>query len=212
MQRQESKASLFPNGLVAGVAAAVLILGGVGSLWAWKVLNNGEPVDPSSSNPDATQTNPDVQPPQTLVQESETQLYGLKPTEQGFELVARALAIEPGETERDVISRALTATIASAEADDFISTIPTETKVLGVTIEADGSIRVNLSGEFESGGGSASMKGRLAQALYTATGLDPDAAVYFEVNGQPLEVLGEGDGIVVDQPLTRADFEAEFEL
>ncbi|MEO0948486.1 MAG: GerMN domain-containing protein [Cyanobacteria bacterium J06641_5] len=213
-QRQGSKSSQFPNGLVAGAVAAVLVLGGVGSFWAWKTLTGREPVEPVDDGPSTGQVAQEA-PGSTetpIAQASEISLYALAPTETGFDVVpSQKLTSEAGETEDDLIARALTAAIGSSESDEFISTIPAETKVLGLTTEADGNIRVNLSSEFESGGGSASMKGRLAQVLYTATSLDEDAGVWFEVNGQPLETLG-GEGLVIAQPLTREEFEAEFEL
>lgn len=211
MQRQGSKSSQFPNGLVAGAIAAVLVLGGAGSFWAWKTLTGREPVVPVQEGPDPTQTT-ETPAPGPIAQASEISLYALAPTETGFNVVpAQKLASEAGETEDALIARALSTTIGSGESDEFISTIPAETKVLDVTIEADGNIRVNLSSEFESGGGSASMKGRLGQVLYTATSLDEDAGVWFEINGQPLETLG-GEGLEITQPLTREEFNAEFEL
>lgn len=209
MQHQEAKEKSFSVGLMAGVAVAVLLLGGVTSLFAWNFLlgkggdpipgpGNGSKVDPAKSGP--------------IAEASEIQIYALESTDTGFELVARALPLQPQETERDAIARALAEAIATeTQAEGAISTIPAETKVLGVSVEADGNVRVNLSSEFEKGGGSASMKGRLGQVLYTATSLDPEAGVWLEINGKPLEVLG-GEGIVIAQPLTRAGFEADFEL
>ena len=51
---------------------------------------------------------------------------------------------------------------------DVVTTIPEGTELLGLTIEG-GVATVDLSSEFEIGGGSASMFGRLAQVVYTLT-------------------------------------------
>jgi spore germination protein GerM len=55
------------------------------------------------------------------------------------------------------------------------------------------------------------MTGRVAQVLYTASSLDPATKVWLEVEGKPLEVLG-GEGLMIDQPLTRENFKKNFEL
>jgi len=54
---------------------------------------------------------------------------------------------------------------------------PTVNKASGVTIQNDG-IHVDLSQEFTTG--SASMSSRVAQVLYTATSLQPNAKVWIE--------------------------------
>ncbi|MFZ0015244.1 MAG: GerMN domain-containing protein [Acidimicrobiia bacterium] len=82
------------------------------------------------------------------------------------------------------------------------STIPDGTQLLGVEV-ADGVAFVDLSSEFESGGGSLSMMGRVAQIVYTATRFDDVGSVRFLLDGSSLDVLG-GEGLIIDEPQTRS--------
>lgn len=94
--------------------------------------------------------------------------------------------------------------------DDRTTTIPDQTQLNGLELKKDG-VHLDLSSEFTNGGGTLSMTSRVAQILYTATSSNPEGQVWLKVDGEPLEVLG-GEGIVIDQPLTRASFEDNFDL
>jgi spore germination protein GerM len=78
-------------------------------------------------------------------------------------------------------------------------------------IDKDG-IHLNLSKEFDKSGGPSSLIGRLAQVVYTATNQDKDAKVWIKVEGEPLTLLGQGDGLIVDQPMTREKFTRDYRL
>jgi germination protein M len=82
--------------------------------------------------------------------------------------------------------------------------VPVGTRYLGLEIE-NGVATVNLSAEFESGGGSASVLGRLAQVVYTLTQFPTVQGVRFELDGTPITVFS-GEGIVLDKPVGRADY------
>lgn len=82
------------------------------------------------------------------------------------------------------------------------TTIPQGTKLLGLSI-ADGVARVDLSREFESGGGSASCLGRLGQVVYTLTQFRTVDSVSFQIDGRPVRVFG-CEGIVLDGPVGRS--------
>jgi hypothetical protein len=84
------------------------------------------------------------------------------------------------------------------------SQIPGGTQLLGLSVE-DGVATVDLTSEFESGGGSVSMNMRIAQIVYTLTQFPTVKGVLFELDGQRVDVLG-GEGVVVDQPVTRKDY------
>ena len=82
--------------------------------------------------------------------------------------------------------------------------IPDGTTLLGISI-ADGVATVNLSREFESGGGSASMQARLAQVTYTLTQFPTVTGVRFQLDGVDVIAFG-GEGIMLDKPVGRDDF------
>ena len=84
------------------------------------------------------------------------------------------------------------------------TSVPEGTRFLGLRIES-GIATVNLSREFESGGGSAAVLGRLAQVVYTLTQFPTVDGVRFELDGKPVEVFS-GQGIVLSQPVTREDY------
>lgn len=82
--------------------------------------------------------------------------------------------------------------------------IPEGTLFLGLDIK-DGLATVDLSKEFESGGGSFSMGARLAQVVYTLTQFPTVERVRFRLDGKPVTVFS-GEGLVLDQPVTRDDY------
>lgn len=85
------------------------------------------------------------------------------------------------------------------------SAIPSGTRLIGVDID-DGVARIDLSDEFESGGGSQSMQARVAQVVYTATQFAQVDRVRILIDGEEVDAIG-GEGLVVEEPLAREDFE-----
>ena len=94
---------------------------------------------------------------------------------------------------------------AREKAAGLITTIPAGTTLNEVTIE-DGTARVDLSGEFATGGGSLSMQARVAQVVYTLTQFKTVKRVDFWIDGGLVETLG-GEGIDLSAGQTRADWE-----
>lgn len=108
-----------------------------------------------------------------------------------------------------VAAAAMTELLAGPSTEDaaagMTTSIPEGTEHLGTTID-QGVATVDLSGEFESGGGSLSMAARLAQVVYTLTQFPTVDFVTFMLDGEPVDVFG-GEGIVMDHPVGRKDFE-----
>lgn len=94
-------------------------------------------------------------------------------------------------------------TTDTSSIEGIATSVPADTLVLGIDI-SDGLATVDLSREFESGGGSFSMFSRLAQVVYTATQFPTVDAVAFRLDGQPVTVFS-GEGIEIDGSATRAD-------
>ncbi len=109
-----------------------------------------------------------------------------------------------------VARAAMTALLAgptAAEAGGSVplgSEIPPGTTLLGVSV-GGGTAVVDLSGAFQSGGGSASMFGRLAQVVYTLTQFPTVTGVTFRLDGRPVTTFS-SEGIVLSGPSGRADF------
>jgi germination protein M len=87
----------------------------------------------------------------------------------------------------------------------MVSTIPEGTTFLGLDVK-NGVATVDLSQEYSSGGGSLSMFMRLAEVVFTLTQFPTVDGVNFKLDGKPIDVLG-GEGIIIDHPMTRADYE-----
>lgn len=82
--------------------------------------------------------------------------------------------------------------------------VPEGTRLLGISI-ADGIATIDLSREFEAGGGSAGAIGRLAQVVYTLTQFPTVGRVRFEIDGAPITAFG-SHGILIERPVGRDDY------
>jgi germination protein M len=84
------------------------------------------------------------------------------------------------------------------------SEVPEGTQVHGLAID-DGHAVVDLSRDFESGGGSLSMQARVAQIVYSLTQFPTVDRVSIRLDGEDVDGIG-GEGVPAAD-LTRADFE-----
>ncbi|MFJ9535933.1 GerMN domain-containing protein [Streptomyces sp. NPDC101225] len=83
--------------------------------------------------------------------------------------------------------------------------VPSGTRLRSLVIR-DHVATVDLSGRYDDGGGSLSLRERLAQVVFTVTRFPSVHKVAFEMDGRPVHHFG-GEGIVLDGPVGRADFE-----
>ena len=80
----------------------------------------------------------------------------------------------------------------------FTSEIPAGTKLLSVR-ESSGNILIDLSSDFESGGGAESTYMRIKQVIKTVNN-NTSKPVFLYINGKQAEVIG-GEGVMLKQPL-----------
>ena len=100
---------------------------------------------------------------------------------------------------------ALVAGPTRAERGEGVTTaVPSGTRLLGISI-TKGVATVDLTSEYQSGGGSLSMQMRLGQVVYTMTQFPTVKAVRFKLDGAPVNVFS-GEGIVLDHPVARSDY------
>jgi germination protein M len=192
------------------------------------------PTSPVTPSPSAAPTPPDLTPgpstaptasptsPATPSAPTDTPSPTAAPVET---MVVRAYFVLDGEagveglvpTLRDVpetvaVARAaMEVLLEGAILDDYDSlatAIPAGTRLLGLSVK-DGIATVDLSREFESGGGSASTFYRLGQVVYTLTQFSTIDAVTFQVEGRTVTTFG-SEGVILDGPQSRDDFEDQL--
>lgn len=86
------------------------------------------------------------------------------------------------------------------------SEIPQGTKLLSLE-ETPEKITINLSGDFEQGGGTDGLYKRLYQIIKTSN-KNTTTKVYLYINGKQADVIG-GEGIMINQPLSEKSLEEE---
>jgi len=92
-------------------------------------------------------------------------------------------------------------------AQGYSTLIPVGTRVNSVTV-TDKIATVDLTRDFESGGGSLSMLLRVAQVVWTTTSIEGIEKVAFKLDGSAVDAIG-GEGIVVAPAVGRADFDEQ---
>ena len=98
--------------------------------------------------------------------------------------------------------KALLAGPTAAEArNGFTTAVPRETSFLDLVIDAAGIAKVDLSRDFESGGGTLGLTLRLGQVACTVGQFPTVKGVRFALNGELVSVFS-GNGIVIDKPVT----------
>ena len=206
MQKHQRR---FPIGIVVGLSALVVATGSATAFFTWKNAQKSSPTPIAAvEHPQAVappQTSQNLVKPQSPIAQKTAQIYWLRDSATDLELVPTAIKVKSDDRDEALLTAAVNNLLSESPSKDLMTGIPPGTTLRSLKVKSE-AIYVDLSQSFASGGGSLSMLGRLAQILYTSTSLNPTAKVFLSVEGKPLTVLG-GEGVIVDQPLTRSQFE-----
>ena len=210
-QPPHQKPRSIPIGVLAGLSAVGLIAGGSVAWWTWNAGRLSTPATQSSaftSQPAA----PSSASPSAPIEKT-VQVYWLKDkstaSEKQLQLTSTPASVI-AEQPKDLLKAAVEKVLQRPTDPTLASAIPPETRLNSLEIKSDG-IHIDLSKDFTTGGGSTGMTGRLGQVIYTTTTLDPTAPVWIAIDGKPLQTLG-GEGLVIDQPMTRTSFDQNFQF
>jgi spore germination protein GerM len=195
--------SLISLTLAAGLVLALAACGG----------NDAVPLGevPSGTSPDpaGTDTTPNTEPTGTgneIPEEPRSEISYRIWLVHGESLTS---VQRTGEATRAVGAASLTSLLAGPtdleRESGVVTAIPDGTRLLGLVV-SDGIATVDLSSEFESGGGSLSMMARLGQVACTLDQFPTVNGVQFELDGEPVDVFS-GEGIILDKPVKCADYE-----
>ncbi|HET8784545.1 MAG TPA: GerMN domain-containing protein [Candidatus Limnocylindrales bacterium] len=171
---------------------------------------------PSASPTGAPSVSPSTAPsdepsPSAAAETMIVRAYYVLRGERGVEGLVPTLRVVPKTT--GVARAAMNALLDFPAADPSLriaytnigTAIPSGTEVLGLSVK-NGVATIDLSSEFESGGGTSSARYRLGQVVYTLTQFPTVRSVLFQVEGRTVTTFG-AEGIVLDGPQARKDFE-----
>lgn len=171
---------------------------------------SSSPSGSPSSSPSGPAASPSSPSPSAPVETMVIRAYYVLDGEPGVEGIVPTLRVVPKTTG---VARAAMEALLDGDAildkySQLSTAIPDGTSLLGIAIK-DGVATIDLSRDFESGGGSASAMYRLGQVVYTLTQFSTVRAVLFQVEGRTVTTFGP-EGIVLDGPQRRADFEEQL--
>lgn len=101
------------------------------------------------------------------------------------------------------ISRLMEGPSMREQQKGVYSEIPSGTKVISV-VETGQKAIINLTSDFENGGGTDGLYKRLYQLVKTAN-MNTEVPVYLYINNKQADVIG-GDGLMIKQPLNERIF------
>lgn len=115
---------------------------------------------------------------------------------------------DPAGRIRAALEMLLLGPLPEEAGEGYLTELPPGITVKGVRLEGDVAF-VDFSPEIAAGGGTASMRARLMQVVYTVTRFGRVNRVRFLIDGEMIDYFS-GEGLTeVESPLGRADFPME---
>ena len=114
--------------------------------------------------------------------------------------------VKEGEKKIDVaIKELLKGPDTMEKAIGAYSEIPKTVKLLGIE-DSGNKIIINLSSDFQYGGGTDSIYSRMMQLIKTSVANADNKKVYLYLDGKQIKLIG-GEGIMITQPLSEKSLE-----
>ena len=179
------------------IVASLVVLGGsLGVIFASRDPQSAVSLGPAP-NPVAATTGSDT----TLPAPASLEVWFAR----GDELVSVRRTYEPTpRVATAAIGELLAGPTKAERASGLQTAIPAGTRLLEISIDR-GVATIDLTSEYQSGGGSLSMQVRLGQVVYTLTQFPTVKRVSFRLDGTPVNVFS-SEGIVLDHPVGRSDY------
>lgn len=175
------------------ITAAVMIVVGCGDSDSSSAPATVSPTTPSSSSVSATIS---PAPIERVVVATYFSRDGI--------LVAGSRAVAKNDSARGAVAAVIDGPNVDEVASRYSSAVPSGTALRNVTIDQR-KATVDVSAAFTTGGGSLSMRLRVAQIVYTVTRLGVADSVRFLIDGNAVESIG-GEGFIVTN-VRQAEFD-----
>lgn len=142
----------------------------------------------------------------------EIQIYFLKPKspEEIVFVKTKRRTSEEGSILEFALRELLLGPTEEEEKKDIRTEIPVGTSLLSLQ-ESDTDVIVDLSSQYLTGGGSASVQLRYLQLYRTIENIAPGKKIFLNIDGKPPKTIA-GEGLEVNQPLKRInDYTKKYE-